>query len=242
MHGAGAEAVLHPRGGEPKRREELPLRGYRDSRPVRYGNAAGHQLQLDAWGDLLETTSLYVGHGNTLDAGTAKMLAGCLDRAAIVWQDADSGIWELEDHRHYTSSKMGAWLAFDRALDLAEHGELPDEHANHWRKQRDAAQAFVEARCWSEETGAYVEYAGGDSLDASVLRGARMGWGKVSPERFARTIDTVREQLDAGDRLLYRTSARARNRRSLPRVLLLARVRSRAARAAPTRPPSSSSR
>src|SRR5579864_9518247 len=176
-------------GNEPKRREELPLQGYRDSRPVRYGNAAGSQLQLDAWGDLLETTSLYVRHGNALDADTATMLAGCLDRAAIVWQDADSGIWELEDCRHYTSSKMGVWVAFDRALDLVEHGELPDDHSNHWRKQRDAVQAFVEARCWSEEIGAYVEYAGGDSLDASVLRGARMGWGTLSPERFARTID-----------------------------------------------------
>jgi GH15 family glucan-1,4-alpha-glucosidase len=193
-------------GGEPKRREELPLRGYRDSRPVRYGNAARNQLQLDAWGDLMETASLYVAHGNALDAGTATMLAGCLDRAAIAWQDADSGIWELEDHRHYTTSKMGAWLAFDRALDLVQHGELPGDHANHWQKQRDAVQAFVEARCWSEDLGAYVEYAGGDSLDASVLRGARLGWGKVSPERFARTTDVVREQLDAGDGLLYRTT------------------------------------
>jgi GH15 family glucan-1,4-alpha-glucosidase len=193
-------------GGEPKRHQELPLRGYRDSQPVRYGNAASNQLQLDAWGDLLETTSLYVGHGNALDAGTAKMLAGCLDRAAIAWQDADSGIWELDDHRHYTSSKMSAWLAFDRALDLAKQGELPDDHANHWRKQREAVQAFVEARCWSEEIGAYVEFAGGDSLDASVLRGARMGWGTLSPERFARTIDAVRERLDAGGGLLYRTT------------------------------------
>jgi GH15 family glucan-1,4-alpha-glucosidase len=189
-----------------KRRDELPLRGYRDSRPVRYGNAAGAQLQLGTWGDLLETTSLYVGHGNALDRDTAAMLARCLDRAAVAWQDADSGIWELEERRHYTSSKMGVWMAFDRALDLVEQGELPNNHAVHWRKQREAVQEFVETRCWSEELGAYVEFAGADSLDASVLRGARMGWGKLSTERFTRTIDAVRGRLDAGDGLLYRTT------------------------------------
>ena len=101
---------------------------------------------------------------------------------------------------------MGAWMAFDRALDIVEQGELPDAHAGHWRKQRDAVQAFIEGRCWSEELGAYAEFAGADSLDAAVLRGARMGWPHQSPERFARTIDAVREQLDAGGGLLYRTS------------------------------------
>jgi GH15 family glucan-1,4-alpha-glucosidase len=193
-------------GNVAQRRDELPLRGYRDSRPVRYGNAAASQLQLGTWGDLLETTSLYVGHGNALDSGTATMLSECLDRVAIAWQDADSGIWELDDARHYTSSKIGIWMAFDRALELVEKCELPSDHAGHWRRQRQAVQAFVEERCWSEEAGAYVEFAGADSLDAAVLRGARMGWPRVAPERFARTIDTVRQRLDAGGGLLYRTS------------------------------------
>jgi pentatricopeptide repeat protein len=193
-------------GYEAKRRDELPLRGYRDSRPVRYGNGAGSQLQLGTWGDLLETTSLYAEHGNALDADTADVLAGCVDRVAIAWQDEDSGIWELDDHRHYTASKLGVWMAFDRALDLVEQGELPDAHAEHWRKQREAVQAFIEGRCWSEELGAYAEFADGHSLDAAVLRGARMGWPRHSPDRFARTIDTVRERLDAGGGLLYRTS------------------------------------
>jgi GH15 family glucan-1,4-alpha-glucosidase len=97
-------------------------------------------------------------------------------------------------------------MAFDRAVDLVARGELPDAHVEHWRKQRDAAQAFIEGRCWSEELGAYAEFAGADSLDAAVLRGARMGWPQHAPDRFARTIDTVREQLDAGNGLLYRTS------------------------------------
>ena len=163
-------------GTEAKRREELPLRGYRNSQPVRYGNGAGSQLQLGTWGDLLETTSLYVEHGNALDSGTSDVLAACMDRVAIAWQDDDSGIWELDDHRHYTASKMGVWMAFDRALDLVQQGELPLAHSGSWRKQREAVQAFIEGRCWSEELGAYAEFAGADSLDAAVLRGARMGW------------------------------------------------------------------
>lgn len=193
-------------GYEARRRDELPLRGYRDSRPVRYGNAAASQLQLGTWGDLLETTSLYVQSGNALDADTADVLAGCVDCVAVAWQDEDSGIWELDDHRHYTASKMGVWMAFDRALDLVELGELPVAHVDHWRKQREEAEAFIEGRCWSEALGAYAEFAGADSLDAAVLRGARMGWPRHSADRFARTIDTVREQLDAGNGLLYRTS------------------------------------
>jgi GH15 family glucan-1,4-alpha-glucosidase len=188
------------------RRDELPLRGYRDSKPVRYGNAAASQLQIGSWGDLLETASLYVEHGNALDPDTAGVLAQCLDRLAVIWTDEDSGIWELGDHRHYTTSKMGAWMAFDRAQRLVAEAELPRGHAGRWRREREAVRTFVEEHCWSEELGAYTEFAGGESLDAAVLRGSRIGWATLSPERFARTIDAVREQLDAGGGLLFRTS------------------------------------
>jgi GH15 family glucan-1,4-alpha-glucosidase len=188
------------------RREELPLRGYRDSRPVRYGNAAANQLQLGAYGDLLETAGLYVVHGNSLGEETGAMLAACLDRLTVVWEDEDSGIWELDDNRQYTVSKLSVWMAFERALGLAERGQLPSAHLREWRRARDGVRAFVEAQCWSEEQGAYVEYAGADSLDAATLRGARMGWHTVSPERFAQTVDAIAERLGAGDGLLYRTS------------------------------------
>ena len=196
-------------GTEATRRDELALRGYRDSRPVRYGNAAASQLQLGSWGDLLETASLYVRHGNLVDAGTGEMLERCLDRLAVAWEDEDSGIWELGDHRHYTSSKLAAWMAFDRACSLAAKQHLPDGHVQRWRQEQRRLQAFVEERCWSDEAGAYAEYAGGDSLDAAVLRGARMGWLEVAPERFAATVDAIRNELDAGAGLLYRTSREA---------------------------------
>ena len=116
-------------GSVPERSETLDhFRGYRDSAPVRYGNAARTQLQLGSWGDLLETADLYVSEGNVLDDQTGAMLASCVDRVAVLWPDEDSGMWELDEHRHYTTSKIAVWMAFDRAIRLAEEGQLPDGH------------------------------------------------------------------------------------------------------------------
>jgi GH15 family glucan-1,4-alpha-glucosidase len=97
-------------------------------------------------------------------------------------------------------------MAFDRGAKLADAGELPSRHAARWRDERAAAREFVEGRCWSDDAGAYVEFAGADSLDASVLRSVRCDWPRIAPERFDRTVEAVRRQLDAGEGLLYRTS------------------------------------
>ncbi|HKC77342.1 MAG TPA: glycoside hydrolase family 15 protein, partial [Gaiellaceae bacterium] len=192
-------------GDVPERRETLDhLRGYRDSSPVRYGNAAGSQLQLGSWGDLLETVALYVSEGNVLDEETGEMLASCVDRVAILWPDRDSGMWELDEHRHYTASKIAVWMAFDRALRLAAEGHVPDKHAAQWREQHERIHAWIEESCWSEELGAYCGWAGEKSLDAGVLRAMRMDY----PERehLDRTVDTIRERLAAAPGLIYRTS------------------------------------
>ena len=197
-------------GSVPTRLEELPLRGYRDSRPVRYGNAAKSQLQLGCWGDLLETADLYVRDGNAFDDATGRRLADALDRLCVIWRDEDSGIWELPDLRHYTISKLASWTAFDRALRLVEKGQLPGDHADRWRAEREAVREFVETRCFSEARGAYTFYAGSQELDASVLRAARMGFADPAGERMAGTIAAVREELSAGGPLLYRYSGQER--------------------------------
>lgn len=195
-------------GGAPTRCDELPhLRGYRGSKPVRYGNAANVQLQLGTWGDLLETADLYVSEGNALDESTGRLLAECVDRVALIWPDEDSGIWELHELRHYTSSKMAVWMALDRALKLAEQGHVPDDHVPQWREQRERVHAWVEELCWSDRLGAYAGWAGEDSLDASVLRAIRMGYPER--ERLERTLEVVRERLAAHGPLLYRTSLHA---------------------------------
>jgi GH15 family glucan-1,4-alpha-glucosidase len=192
-------------GEVPTRHETLDhLRGYRESRPVRYGNAASTQLQLGSWGDLLETAALYVSEGNALDEDTAEMLAGCVDRVSVLWPDTDSGMWELDQHRHYTASKISVWMAFDRALRLAEDGHLPDKHVAQWREQHDRLHAWIEERCWSEELGAYCGWTGEESLDAGVLRAIRMDYPER--ERLHRTVETIRDRLAAAPGLIYRSS------------------------------------
>jgi GH15 family glucan-1,4-alpha-glucosidase len=187
-----------------ERCDELPLHGYRGSQPVRYGNAASTQLQLGSWGDLFETAGLYLKHGNDLDEGTASLLAECLDRLAVIWPDDDSGIWELDECHSYTVSNIGSWMALSRGIEFAEQGHLKTDHVERWREERERARAYVERECWSDELRAYVEYAGADTLDAAVLRGARMGWDDVAPERLRSTVDVIRERLDAGGGLLWR--------------------------------------
>jgi GH15 family glucan-1,4-alpha-glucosidase len=192
-------------GCVPTRTETLDhLSGYRDSRPVRYGNAARTQLQLGCWGDLLETADLYVSEGHVLDDETGEMLAACVDRVAVLWHDEDCGMWELDELRQYTTSNIAVWMAFDRALGLAEQGQLPNNHVPQWREQRERLHAWIEEHCWSEELGAYCGWPGDESLDAGVLRAVRMRYPER--ERIGSTVDAIREGLAAAPGLLYRTT------------------------------------
>ncbi|HEX5469285.1 MAG TPA: glycoside hydrolase family 15 protein [Gaiellaceae bacterium] len=191
------------RGAVLSDQRELDLPGYRASRPVREGNDAAEQLQLSGYGDLLTTTWLYVRDGNLLDSETGTRLAESVDLLAELWRNEDSGIWELDDREHYTQSKMGAWVAFDRALRLVEDGQLPDDRAAAWRAEAEAVRAWVEENCWSEERGSYTMYPGSAELDASCLLAARMEYGEVKGERSLRTIEAVRRELGRGP-LLYR--------------------------------------
>jgi len=190
--------------------EELELDGYRGSHPVRRGNAAAGQLQLGCYGDLLETAELYVREGNALDDATAERLADILDHLTTIWTKEDSGIWELPDLQHYTSSKLSVWTALDRARQLVERGQLPRERAQAWRECAKEVRDFVERECWSKSRGCYVMFPGSDKLDASVLRLSRMHFLDVAGERFSAVIDAIRDELDAGHGLLYRYSGQQR--------------------------------
>ena len=190
---------------------ELELDGYRGSGPVRRGNQAAGQLQLGCYGDLLETAELYVRDGNALDDATAERLADILDHLTTIWSKPDSGIWELPDREHYTSSKLGVWTAFDRALRLVERGQLPSERAEAWRECQTEVRDFVERDCWSEERGCYTMFPGSEKLDASLLRVSRMNFLDARGERFSAVIDAIRGELDAGGGLLYRYSGQQRS-------------------------------
>jgi GH15 family glucan-1,4-alpha-glucosidase len=185
---------------------ELDLAGYRRSRPVRHGNQAARQLQLGCYGDLLETAELYVRSGNALDGATAGLLVRILDHLSKIWRKEDSGIWELPKKADYTSSKIAAWMAFDRALALVDAGEIAADHEDAWRATAREIRSFVEERCWSDARGAYVMAAGADKLDASLLRVSRMNYLDARGERFHSTIDAIKSELGAGGPLLYRYS------------------------------------
>lgn len=196
-------------GDVPTEEAELPVRGYRDSRPAHEGNKAISQPQWGNFGDLLQVVWLAARRGPAvLDPETARMLGLVADRVCDVWTKPDSGIWELSTRRHYTYSKMACWVALDRAVRLAEDGQLPAGNAGRWRAEAAAAHDWIEANCWSSARGSYSFFAGSDDLDAAVLLAARVGYVSPDDPRFGQTIDAIRGELEDGA-LVYRyTGAR----------------------------------
>lgn len=176
--------------------------GWQGVGPVVSGNAAAEQLQLGVYGDLFDMVDLYVGGGNVLDAATGRMLADVADRICDLWRRPDAGMWELPEHRHYTSSKMGCWHGLDRAVHLADVGQIPGS-ADRWRAERDRIATWIDENCWNDARGAYVWYPGTDELDTSVLLHAISGLDRG--QRMSSTVDALREELGTGP-LLHRYS------------------------------------
>lgn len=207
--------ALYTLDGEPAsaRESSVAVPGYRYSTPVRVGNGAADQLQIGAYGHLLDAVWRYVCHGGYLDAADARMLAAVMDHLCDLWRTEDAGLWELGDAAHYTSSKMGAWVALDRAVRLAEDRQLTTPHPHRWRTERDAVRRFVDTHCWSPAKRSYTFYAGSDELDASVLLAARAGFFAGDDPRLLSTIEAVRSELtaDTGGNgpLIYRYSGMA---------------------------------
>jgi GH15 family glucan-1,4-alpha-glucosidase len=185
--------------------EQVPLwRGYRGSAPVQVGNSAASQRQLGSYGDLMEAIGSYTEHGNVLDGGTARLVVRIADQVCEQWGLDDSGFWELGQQRPYTSSKIGCWAALDRAVRLAEHGQVPDFRIDRWRDTAQEIREYVEHDCWSPARGAFTFYAGTDELDCATLLVARTGFSDPDDPRLHGTIDAVRAELGAGGPLLYR--------------------------------------
>lgn len=136
--------------------------GYLGSSPVRRGNRAKQQIQLSCYGHFLETASLFAKMGHVLDPAASKLLARLADQVVERWHLKDSGIWELEDQQHYTISKIGCWLALDRAVKLADEGHMENRHRDTWAEERDVVRNWIDEHCWSDEKQAYSFYAGTD--------------------------------------------------------------------------------
>jgi GH15 family glucan-1,4-alpha-glucosidase len=202
-----ASQLTHPRlqvlyrlnGGERARERTLELHGYRGSRPVRVGNDAAAQTQLDIYGDLLQAAVVYTQAGGRLDRETGKRLAGNADLVCRIWREPDSGIWEVRrESGHFTHSKMMCWVALDRALRLAEAGHLPRDHESMWRRERKAIRDFIETHCWSDRLGSYTREADSEELDANLLLGVLLGYDAGHPDRLSRTVEAVRRELGSG--------------------------------------------
>ncbi len=191
-------------GGARAPERALPLAGYRGSAPVRVGNGAAGQLQLDAYGELLDTAFVYARKGYPLGRDIGRDLARVADFVCERWREPDAGIWEVRaDPRHHTQSKAMCWVALDRALRLAETGQVPAAHAPRWRREAAEIRRFVDERCWSARKDSYVGYAGSEDLDASLLLMAIMRYDEPGSPRLRGTVDAVRRELARGP-LVYR--------------------------------------
>ena len=187
---------------EEPRHHDVP--GWRGIGPVVSGNAASGQLQLGVFGDIFSIVQLYVDHGNVLDDATGRQLTIIADRACDLWRSRDSGMWELPELRHYTTSKLGCWHALQQAAHLAEIGQVPGS-ADRWRSEAELIRTWVEENAWSEERGAYLWYPGSDQLDASILLHAISGFDRG--ERMSSTLDALRGDLGQGPHLYRYTGA-----------------------------------
>ena len=178
------------------------LSGFRDSRPVRIGNAAWDQEQLDVLGEVLDAAEQLREQLGELDEPTRELLVALADRAATTWRERDAGMWEARDQRrHYVSSKVMCWVALDRAVGLAP---LLGEGAkvDRWVQECERVRTAILNKGWSERAGAYTGAFGSDDLDASVLLLPLVGFLPADDERMWATIEAVEREL--GDTGLVR--------------------------------------
>lgn len=173
--------------------EEIDLPGYRGSTPVRVGNAATDQHQHGVYGDLFEVAWRFVESGAILDDRTASVLSRQADVCADGWRQPDAGIWELEENRQYTMSKVSCWQALSRAVSLADGGHIPTTCRDRWAREADRIKAYIEENCWSEALQSHVAWAGSQEIDASMALAVRFGFD--SRERLAKTLDAIDRHL-----------------------------------------------
>ena len=197
MFGIGGERDLSER--------ELPhLAGWRASRPVRVGNGAWTQRQLDVYGELLGAAQRLVDQLGELDPVTRQFLAAAADTAASRWKEKDQGIWEIRgEPRDFLYSKLMCWVALDRAIALAPQLGAGDR-AQGWAAARDEIRAVILSRGWSEKAGAFTQTFGGDDLDASNLMLAITGFLPGDDPRMKATIDATAARLTDKRGLVYR--------------------------------------
>lgn len=218
MAGAAAESlhqgsdlqIMYGIGGERDLSERLlpHLRGYRGSAPVRVGNGAWNQRQLDVYGELLDAAAVFQDQFTELDEGTKHFFADVADAAADRWREDDEGIWEVRGGRRpFLYSKLMCWVAVDRAIAMAGNLGATDRLDDWRRARREIGNAILD-QGWSEAAGAFTQAFGSSDLDASVLMMPIVGFIPANDPRMLATIDAIGERLTEDRGLVFRYRSR----------------------------------
>ena len=184
------------------------LEGYKGSSPVRIGNGAYNQLQLDIYGELMDATYLFDKYGHPISYDGWVWLRRMIDWVCDNWKKKDEGVWEVRGpQQHFTYSKLMCWVALDRAIRLADKRSFPADRVR-WLKVRDQIYEEIFDKGWSEKRQAFVQYYGSDSLDASTLIMPLVFFVSPSDPRMLSTIDAVLRSPQQGglveNNLVYR--------------------------------------
>jgi len=197
--------VLYDVFGEARlpERELSHLEGYAGSRPVRVGNDAQGQLQLDVYGEVIDSAARFLDRGGRFDRDTSRMLDGLGRTVCRRWREPDEGIWEGRSGRfHNTHSKVLCWVALDRLIEMHEAGYL-EVSVDLFRTNRDEIRKEIEAHGYNERRGSYTRTFDGDEMDASLLTLPLYGYIEGKHPRMRSTCTRIHEKL-ARDGLVYR--------------------------------------
>lgn len=200
--GHGAELqIMYSIFGERRLPElELDLEGWRGSRPVRIGNAAAKQIQIDVYGHLIDAALLWQDHtGEGIDADEWRFLASVVERAIDHWELPDAGIWELRgEPQHYVHSKVMVWVALACGVSLIEDHDVDHVDVERWKSVRDEIRTSIETQ-GLDPTGTYfVQHYGATKVDASLLKLALMGFIEPDDPRMIATVEAIERELSCG--------------------------------------------
>ncbi|PYQ58711.1 MAG: glycoside hydrolase family 15 protein [Acidobacteria bacterium] len=203
--------ILYDVFGEPRIREKtLKFEGYRGSAPVRAGNGARNQLQLDVYGEVLGAVEEHLEKEEhpEFSRDVKTLLVRLADRIAKKWPEPDNGIWEKRAERaHHVHGKVMAWVALDCALRLVEKKFIPGDRVDAWRRTKEEIRRVVMEQGFNEKLQSFVSIFGSDELDSSLLYISRVGFLEPDDPRMLGTIEAIRKRLGRDD-LLYRYEMR----------------------------------
>ncbi len=190
-------------------RRELPeihlehLSGHGGARPVRIGNEAVDQIQLDIYGELMDAVYLVNKYGEAISHEGWKHVVEVVDQVCEIWNQQDVGIWEMRgEQHHFLHSRLMCWVALDRAIRLASKRSLPAPFAR-WDQTRQAIYADIWSNFWNEERGHFVQHIGGTALDGSMLLMPLVRFVAATDPRWLSTLEAIQKSL-VRDGMVYR--------------------------------------